>query len=391
MSDVRLDVDALMDEMWRWQIADEIVKRERQEARAKSSQVDPETVNEAWEHLRFTMQPSPTERHFWDCLDRSKKLLSTDVAEARRVAEQALETAEQVRKPSRAMARIRATTAIGQALRRAGELRRAQQMANRTHNLLSELAYYDAHTAADVYTLKGQIIGALDDYEEAVLWYETAIDELVDFGDPSEAGAVRILLSSALRRLGRPKEAVEQILEALRNLDRDRNGRTVFAGLQNLVLAYVELGYSDAARIALQKTRKLYAEDMQVTDRYRCDWAEARIQRLEGRQDEAEDLLEIVATGFLDLGLTYDAALAYLEIAGWQLTDGRIGAARLLAEECHKAFQAAGATTKAVAALALLRGSASAAEAATALKALEKLNKDAWTASQNRGPGAQAY
>ena len=346
-----------------------------------------EIFHEAGRELRFAARPSPTERRFRELIDESKQILSTDVERAVAAAREALDIAPQQHPELHADAELEALTTLANAYRRSGDFRTAEPLAERAGTLVDEERLVDPALEGHFYLLRGKLAGAHDEHGEGLFWYDTAIEHFEEIHDRHQAGVARSFKAMALRRLHRTEEGVDELLIALGEIDRSRDGLPFFATLQSLVLGYLELGEPRAASVALEKARLAAEGIAQPTDLLRFDWAEARICHLQERPELAEAKLRAVAAGFRELGLFHDAAFAHLEIAGWLIAAGRVGEVQVLARESYAVFAAAGVPQKALAAYALLQAADSVAAVERAAVAIKALQQKAWAPARTPEPG----
>jgi tetratricopeptide (TPR) repeat protein len=110
--------------------------------------------------------------------------------------------------------------------------------------------------------------------------------------------------------------------------------------------------YAEAAAL-LPRVRELAVEQANELDLLRLVWLEARIDARQGRVPKALAALEQVCRKFADLGLSYDAALAALDLAVLWLEAGHAAKVRERAVEMEAIFRAKKIHREALAALTL--------------------------------------
>lgn len=172
-------------------------------------------------------------------------------------------------------------------------------------------------------------------------------------GDPHMAG--RALLAKGLYAdyAGDPEEAVSLLQKGLGLVDPGRDPGLVFGAVHNLARALMACGRYEEARELLSSNG---SEDPggQV-NRFKVRWLEGQIDAGLGELDRAEQALAEVRLGFEEIGLTYKAALAGLELSAVHLRQGRTGEARDRALEAVRVFSSLGIGREAMASVLVVR------------------------------------
>jgi tetratricopeptide (TPR) repeat protein len=163
----------------------------------------------------------------------------------------------------------------------------------------------------------------------------------------------RTLLQKAMvcRQAGDGQEAMRLLRRALDLIDPQAAPRVFLAARHNLINALYESGRVREAFALLYHTRPLY---LQMGDRMsllKLRWLEGVVAFGLQRHEQAEAALREVREAFLELGLTYDAALASLDLAGVYIAQGRTADVSRVAEETLKVFQTYHTHREAIAAL----------------------------------------
>lgn len=176
----------------------------------------------------------------------------------------------------------------------------------------------------------------------------------------------KTLLSRGLLRelQGDPEAAIEDLRAALDMLDPEREPFLQFCIRHNLAWFLTGLERYGQAAAAYRACLPFYGDFPGVRIQLRRRWLEARIAYGTGRSADAEALFQQVRREFLEAGLSYDAAMASLDLALLLAREGRIEELKELAEEILAAFRAHGIQREALAALTLFQ-QAAAAESVT--------------------------
>ena len=127
---------------------------------------------------------------------------------------------------------------------------------------------------------------------------------------------------------------------ALDLLDPQEDPRIFLAARHNLIIALNDSGRSREAFALLFHTRPLYLKMGDRMNLLRLRWTEGLVARGLQRNDQAEAAFREVRDAFLDLGLSYDAAVAALDLASIYVLQGKNQEVCQIAEETLGIFQA---------------------------------------------------
>jgi hypothetical protein len=118
-------------------------------------------------------------------------------------------------------------------------------------------------------------------------------------------------------------------------------------------LSLCHLGRYAEAEALLPEIRGLTVRLGNELDALRLHWLEGRIAAGLGRTTESLTALSQLRTEFADRGISYDSALATLELAVLYLEKGRVREVKVLARQMAPIFQAQGVHREALATLKL--------------------------------------
>ncbi len=163
----------------------------------------------------------------------------------------------------------------------------------------------------------------------------------------------RTLLQKAMvcRQAGDGQETMRLLRRALDLIDPQADPRVFLAARHNLINALYESGRVREAFALLYHTRPLYLKMGDRMSLLKLRWLEGVVAFGLHRNEQAEAALREVREAFSELGLTYDAALASLDLAGVYIAQGRTADVRRVAEETLKVFQSYNTHREAIAAL----------------------------------------
>jgi transcriptional regulator with XRE-family HTH domain len=188
------------------------------------------------------------------------------------------------------------------------------------------------------------------------------LPEAVELLDRAQAGCggqvaivARILLKKehVLEVMGDIEGALAVLTQAAPLVEAAGNRHLLFSLRFNMADDLCQLGRHGKAATLLPQVRELAIEQANELDLLRLVWLEARIHAGQGRTAAACDGLEQVRRKFADLGMSYDAALASLDLAVLWLEAGHTLGVRELAVEMEAIFRAKKIHREALAALAL--------------------------------------
>ena len=184
-------------------------------------------------------------------------------------------------------------------------------------------------------------------------------------GDPAAAGQLLLKKSHVLEQVSDFEGALAALDEAGPLLESSGDSNLLFAYRFDIAANLYGLGRFTAAVEWLPRIREMTVAQRSHLHLQRVVWLEARVNAGLGKRAEAEAALEQVRDEFTALGLSYEAALASLDLAVLWLEDGRAREVRRLAEGLRWIFEAKKIAREALAALTLFCEAAR-REAATA-------------------------
>jgi len=147
--------------------------------------------------------------------------------------------------------------------------------------------------------------------------------------------------------------------QALDLIDPQADSLVFLVARHNLIDALNLSGRSREAFALLFHTRPLYLKAGDRMSLLRLRWLEGQVALGLQRIEQAEVAFREVREGFRELGQSFDAALASLDLASVYVQQGRSADLRLLAEETLAVFQAHHSEQEMLAALLVLRDAAS--------------------------------
>jgi transcriptional regulator with XRE-family HTH domain len=151
--------------------------------------------------------------------------------------------------------------------------------------------------------------------------------------------------------LDEPEASTAALLEAAPLLDAGRDPRLVWGVCYNLISDLTHLGRTGEARQRLPEVRKLADRSGGQLDLNRVVWLEANVFAADGDFAEARSRLEQVRKVFERPELSYDYALASVDLSLVLLRQGETARVRVIAEEMHWIFRAQQVHDQALAAL----------------------------------------
>ena len=170
-----------------------------------------------------------------------------------------------------------------------------------------------------------------------------------------QAGRTMIEMGVLAFREQRYEKAVELFERGLETVDSNQEPRLLFVGHYNMMLCFTEAGRFGQAMALLPKIRRLTAESGSRFDLLRLRWTEGDILQGLGHESRAEAAYLEVRKGFVEQGLSYDAASVTLSLATLYLRQGRHAQIKQLAVEMLPIFQSRDLHQEAIAALLLFR------------------------------------
>lgn len=259
--------------------------------------------------------------------DESTRCASKSIKQADAWARLAVEIAERIKGPEGWQKRVRgyAAAAGPNARRVEGNLEKAEAGLAAANELW--LAGSDPDSILDP--------GRLLDFEASLRRdqrrCDVALDRLARARKVSHnPGRVLVSRGFTLEVMGEYEPAIETLLEAEALIDRRADPQLWYKLKGNLAVCYTHLGrYREASELE----ELVRAEAARLGDDHelvRLTWVRGRIAEGLGRTREARLLLETALEGLRGQKLWYDMALAFLELAGLLLREGKKAEVRAL-------------------------------------------------------------
>lgn len=286
--------------------------------------------------------------------------VNDDVEDARHLGHLALEIARRISQETygrwlRQDLVLRSRACIANALRAAGELKRADRDMVR---ILREVDYApEPLLQAEIFSFAASLRKDQRRFEEAEDLLDKALELYRQVNDLPKAAGVLVNRANLRYHQGRPREASDVYHQALALIDRDEHPRMFIHIEHNLASCLCDLGEYETAQRRLQDVTELWSQHPDTHFQLRRRWLLGRIALGLG-QSHAEDLLLEVRDDFAAQSLGYDAALVNLDLALLYTEQGRPADVRKLAEEMLPIFQAQDIHREALAALLIFRRAA---------------------------------
>lgn len=333
---------------------------------------------------RLSLGASLPSLHSWALVEllceRSSRRAVHNAEEAVQLAHLAVLLAKRVPGPPRWRERVGALAQafLGNAFRVRGDLPSAERtlpVARRTFEACDGADPEGLLNASRPLDLEASLRRGQRRFREALALLDRAL-ELA----PTTAARVRLQFSRATTfdQWGLRDEAVAVLRETLSSLDEAAEPRCAFGLRFNLAANLLELGRLSEA----EELRSGVVERAQALgndhDLVRIEWLEARFQAARGDLLDAIARLDRVRLAFIARGMSYDTALAALELAAFYLETHdpqNVAKARALASDVAPIFKAQGVQREALAAVRLFvetarRGSLTEGVVRSALSAL---------------------
>jgi hypothetical protein len=163
------------------------------------------------------------------------------------------------------------------------------------------------------------------------------------------------------------EEAVSLLEQGILQADASRDPKLILAAVHNLLWCLLDAGRVDEVGALLHQIRSLYTVHGERFDELRARWLEGRVAAGQDREEEAEQAFLHVREAFKEADLTYDAAIASLDLAALWLHQGRTRETRSLIDEMVGVFRARNIRREALGALLMLREAVQKDQATTAL------------------------
>ena len=152
-------------------------------------------------------------------------------------------------------------------------------------------------------------------------------------------GRTLVLKGFAFAEAGDVEAEMKLLRQALDLIDPEADPRLFLTARHNLIHALHDSGRSREAFALLFHTRPLYLKMGDRMNLLRLRWLEGLVAFGLNRMEQAEVAFREVREAFTELGQSYEAALAALDLAGVYVAQGRSAEVRKLAEETLTVFQ----------------------------------------------------
>lgn len=243
---------------------------------------------------------------------------------------------------------------LGNALRIASDLRRAEQALDRADEFQRSLGS-DLLTEAEILGFRASLRNTQGRFDEAAHLLDRCFELYREAGDRHQQGRTLILKGMVLGEGSRLKEAIRLLRRGLARIDTEQEPGLVLAARHNLIWFLNDLGRHSDALAALEQSRGLYLEVGNRMHLVRLRWLEGRIALGLGRLDAAERSLALTREAFLEQRISFDAALASLDLAMVHARRGDAAAVKRIVSEIVPVFQSCEVHPEAIAALLLFR------------------------------------
>lgn len=277
--------------------------------------------------------------------------------EAVELAELALEIACLLAGDERWRSRVQAYAwaFLGNARRVTGDLAAAEEAFGRSHELWQGPVVGDDGLLDDSrrVDLEASLLCSQRRLPQAL----ALLDQALATCRPSSVGRILVKKAKTLEEMGEYEHALATLREAVPRVD-EADELLLFALRFNVAVDLCHLGRHAEAEPMLPEVRELAARLRNGLGRLRLRWLEGRIAAGLGRTEEAVTALREVSAALVERRITFDAALATLELAVLLAEEGRTGEVKALAAQTAPIFAVQGVEREHLGALALFRQAA---------------------------------
>lgn len=254
--------------------------------------------------------------------------------------------------------RARAWAALGNALRVSGDLNSAEQALTVAEEHL-ENGNGDESLRAHLLSQLASLRFDQRRFDASLSLIRQVVRIWRSLRNPLEVARSLTKQAIATGESGKPKAAVQILLEAGRLIDSASEPRLALIILHSIIRFHIDGGQSEVALQLFVEARQLYEREADPLIRVKALWLEGQILSAEGHLEPAIRQLSAAREGFLAQGNRYEAAIVSLDLAAAFAKIGRFEPIRELASETMREMEARGVRREAVAALLLLMQTAS--------------------------------
>ncbi len=278
----------------------------------------------------------------WALVERlaheSERAAARDVEQALALADLAVWTADRLDEPVALQAESReyAWVSLGNARRVKGWLDEADRAFDRAKEVAAPAGGMPSpFSRARMLDREAALRRARRDFAEA----SRLLDQAFNFAHCSELGKLWLSRACLLQQRHDPAGAVEALEKAHVSFDHRSDPRDRLAALFNLAANLLDLGRSAEAALLMPQIRAFAEARRYTLDMLRVQWLEGKVAAATGRTSLAIAILEGVWRDFANLAISYDAALAALDLAVVYLGTGRLAETQILARQSVAVFR----------------------------------------------------